>query len=440
MAYLIIDHDKASGLLTRTLLEQMKLDIITAPLILIARTGHEALERLAVTDPDSRDHPGLIILDADFSDIPGIELCMKIRSERHYDNTPVIVTSGKEDRKIMRDYFGAGANDFIFKPLNKTEFHARAKLSVLASQFEKIRNQRQAELESMNRKLEEKNKTIQEQQAKIIYQGKLGALSRVAAGIAHEINNPLSYVYGNVDYIKTWLFALRDLLGALHPHIREDQGLSDTIEKINLQDLESAIESAIDGSLRIREIIHHFKDLSYYDEKHLGNLHLSDLLTECASTLQSQFPQVNVQDNIRPVPVFFGNRKVFYSALWNVMINAYEAIAEAQQQGILPMDRGTVRIDVFHEAESPEEWIVIQISDNGIGIPSELQDKLFEPFFTTKQRMKNFGLGLYEVYNILQPYQGLVQIRSVHREGTEITIRIPVQENRFSPEHELPSV
>lgn len=433
MAYLIIDHDKASGLLVKVLLEQMHLDVICDPHILIVRSGKEAAAGLAAFTEPEKPLPDLMILDADFQDVPAMTLCRNIRADSRFDNVPLIVTCGNSDMKIMHDFFSAGADDFIFKPLNRTEFHARARMAIMASQYERIQKSRQAELEEMNRRLEEKNMTIREQQAKIIYQGKLGALSRVAAGIAHEINNPLSYVYGNVDYIKTWLGELSALIGDLRTLLAEQPDHLRRLERISLPDLVSAIDSAVEGSMRIREIIRHFKDLSYYDEKHLGDLSLPDLLAECAATLRSQNPNVKIHEDIRNVPVFFGNRKVFYNALWNIMVNAYEAIAEAVHEGVLHPDEGRIHLNADLQTLSGEDWIVIAVRDNGIGIPQDQQEKLFEPFFTTKERLKNFGLGLYEVYNILQPYNGTVQIRSVHREGTEVTVKIPLQENRFSP-------
>ncbi len=433
MAYFVIDHDRASGLLVKALLEQVNIDVITDPGIRIARSGREVSESLSSFAEPGMPLPDLMILDADFQDVPAITLCRNIRADSRYENVPLIVTCGNSDMKIMRGFFSAGADDFIFKPLNRTEFHARTRMAIMAFRYERIQKSRQEELEEMNRQLEEKNMTIREQQAKIIYQGKLGALSRVAAGIAHEINNPLSYVYGNVDYIKTWLEELSALIGDLRTLLADHPGQLRRLERISLPDLVSAIDSAVEGSMRIREIIRHFKDLSYYDEKHMGDLFLPDLLAECAATLRSQNPTVKIHEDIRNVPVFFGNRKVFYNAVWNIMVNAYEAIAEAVHEGILFPDDGRIHLNTDLQTLSGDDWVVIAVRDNGIGIPQEQQEMLFEPFFTTKKRLKNYGLGLYEVYNILQPYNGTVQIRSVHHEGTEVTVKIPLKENRLSP-------
>lgn len=431
MPILITDDDRSSGLLVQALLQQMDLSFLPSPEICIFRTAEETLDYLKASPADSEKSADLMIIDVCLGGMNGIEFCRALRKIPDYQTIPVIMITGKVEKKLLKEAFEAGADDFIYKPLNKTEFHSRVRMVLLASLYQKIKERQRMELERINRQLEEKNKTIREQQARIIYHSKISALSRVAAGIAHEINNPLSYIYGNLEYIRSWISVFDKYLSQTRPLIASDETLVRTEKQLNIEDLSGALNSAIDGSLRIKEIISHFKDLSYYDEKFLGDLDVNQILHETVSALRAQYPLITVSESYESLPVIFGNRKVIYTCFWNILINAYEAIWESQYQGRLAKEDGQIQVKTAPVALGDEIFLEIRIADNGTGIPKEIHDKIFEPFFTTKTRTKNFGLGLYEVYNILQTYHAFIAMRPEQPVGTECLIKIPSAENQM---------
>lgn len=313
-----------------------------------------------------------------------------------------------------------------------------------------ITEQKRAEsqLAKKTQDLEQTLQQLQRTQIQLLQSEKMSSLGQLVAGVAHEINNPVSFIYGNLTHVRDYT---QDLLGLLEqyqdsypdplPNVRSE------MEAIDLdflrEDLPKTIESMQVGADRIKSIVLSLRNFSRMDEADLKTVELQAGIESTLMILKNRFkpmenrPQIEVilnLDSLPPIECYAGQiNQVFM----NLLSNAIDAIESRYAQWetefkasndreITAPYRGKIKIDT---AIVDNHSVSIQIADNGMGISEDVRSRIFDPFFTTKPIGKGTGMGLSICYQIIvDRHGGTLECTSELGRGTEFVIRIPQQQ------------
>jgi two-component system, NtrC family, sensor kinase len=319
------------------------------------------------------------------------------------------------------------------KRLLAEQYEANNKLEAYSQTLKQKVEERTQELQQKNINLKQTLKELKLTQSQLIQHEKMSSLGRLVAGIAHEINNPVNFIYGNLKYTDDYtqqLLSLLQLYQKYYPNPEpEIQDAQQEVEiEYLIEDLPKILTSMKIGSERIREIVLSLRIFSRLDE---AEFKTADLHQGIDSTLlilqhrikaQSDRPEIQVVKEYGKIPKILCFAGQLNQVFMNILTNAIDALEEA-------FDKGLCRKPLIYIASAQvDENIVIKIADNGIGIPKEVRSHLFEPFFTTKPIGKGTGMGLSISYQIItEKHGGSLQCISSPEQGTEFAIAIPIR-------------
>lgn len=308
--------------------------------------------------------------------------------------------------------------------------HANAELERINSDLENRVEERTAALQQTLAELEQT-------QAQVVQNEKMSSLGQLVAGVAHEINNPVNFIHGNLSPLKESVSDLLHLIQLYQRHYpappREIQETSDAIDLEFLQqDLPKLLNSLRTGTDRIRQIVLSLRNFARMDEAEFKAVDLHEgidstlLILEHRLKAKGTRPAIQVIKHYADLPEVECYPGSLNQVLMNILANAIDALEardadrpkEAIQQDPSKIEISTALVDA--------EWIEIAIADNGGGIPQEIQRQIFDPFFTTKPVGKGTGMGLSISYQIIvEKHQGTLECFSTPGEGTRFVIRIP---------------
>ena len=306
------------------------------------------------------------------------------------------------------------------------------------------RKQAEAELQQKAQELKETVQELHRTQNQLLQSDKMSSLGQLVAGVAHEINNPVNFIYGNLNHANGYI---QDLLGLLQiyekhypnavPEVEEEAEAID-LEFIR-QDLPKLLSSMKMGAQRIREIVLSLGSFSRLDEVEKKEVDIHEGIDNTLMILQHRLkakPEhmgIIVEKNygdIPPVECYPGQlNQVFI----NILSNALDALEERdRKRGLTAIEKNPSRICIC-TSTSGFDKVTISISDNGPGILKEVQKRMFEPFFTTKPVGKGTGLGMSISYQIIaEKHGGCLQCNSLPGEGSEFLIEIPLRQNQIA--------
>jgi two-component system sensor histidine kinase HupT/HoxJ len=258
---------------------------------------------------------------------------------------------------------------------------------------------------------------LQRAQRKLIEQEKMASLGRLVAGVAHELNNPISFVYGNIHTLDRYRKSIESYLDALHgwagpgdmPKLRRSLEI-DTI----VSDLQPLIEGTLEGAMRIAEIVKNLRRLSFTKTADRQEIEIGRLIrTAVAWATRAKNVRADVTIDVSDDLVMVGHEGQIHQVLVNLVDNAIDAVRDVDAP----------RLD-FHARQESED-IVVEIGDSGPGIPDTVMDKIFEPFFTTKTVGEGTGLGLWISYSIVREHGGSLAAGRSPLGGALFTLRLP---------------
>ncbi|MEO0824595.1 MAG: ATP-binding protein [Cyanobacteria bacterium J06642_9] len=275
---------------------------------------------------------------------------------------------------------------------------------------------------------------LEEQEASkslLVHNEKMSSLGQLVAGVAHEINNPVNFIHGNLSHIQTYTDDLLDLIQRYQQEYPQpSQMLQNTIEAVELaflqEDLEKILASMKVGSDRIRDIVLSLRNFSRLDEASFKAVNLHDGIESTLMILQHRIkarpnsPEIKIDkqygDTLPRVECYASQLNQVFM---NLIANAIDALEDhSPENPTVTIRTGTV---------SPEQ-VFVQISDNGPGIPTAVQSQIFDPFFTTKPVGKGTGIGLSISHQIVvEKHSGQMTCKSGGGEGTTFTITLPIQ-------------
>ena len=366
--------------------------------------------------------PSIILQDLVMPEVDGLMLLRWFRLNPETKDIPMIVLSCKEDAYLKAEAFTYGANDYLIKLPEPAELIARIRYHVQA--YENLKALRATTLAAQlqSQKLSETVMKLQNMQAHIIQSEKMTGLGQMVTGIAHEISNPINFIHGNIQHFH---HHTEDLLKLLHLYktaypiaTPEIQTSLETLDIDFIQrDLPKVMDSMKTGVDRIRNIIVLLCTFSKLDEVKPKTIDIQDALESTLLLLghRIQSAVIEVKRDYGQVPSISCHPAQLNQVFLHVINNALDAI-ECQ---VGPKHLG-IQTQVMNDR------VQIMISDNGPGIPSEIQSSIFKPFFTTKSLDKGTGLGLSICDKVMQKHQGSIVVHSKAGQGTTLTLQLPI--------------
>ncbi len=273
-------------------------------------------------------------------------------------------------------------------------------------------------LDRQNKELELKNEQIEKQQAQMVQAEKLSSLGRLVSGVAHEMNNPLNFTYGNSANLE---IDFKEVQGIIQKALDEKKMDSDVVNELNfhMTEMYEMIRAIKVGTERIKDIVIGLRDFSTSDGSAATEIDVALNLEYMLSLLRSRDRRnITILKNFTHVPKIKGFPSHLNQAMLQVMINAIEAIERRNYEG----NEGCVKISCYTE----KPYVVISVEDNGVGIKEEIRNKIFDPFFTTKEVGKGTGLGLSICYGIIQTHRGKITFDTEVGKGSEFKMYLPI--------------
>jgi signal transduction histidine kinase len=307
------------------------------------------------------------------------------------------------------------------------------------------REQVEQNLRHTNKQLNQTLGKLKQTQVQLIQSEKMSSLGEMVAGIAHEINNPVNFIYANLDHVNTYVRDLLDLLSLYQLHYPNPHSeIKDKAEVVDTdflaEDLPNILSSMDAGAERIQNIVLSLRNFSRLDESQKKAVDIHEGIDSTLLILQHRLNATLERSEIKIIKDYGKIPKVeCYAAqlnqvFINILSNAIDALEEKfdSKNQIIHLQSNnhqfpTIRI---HTDISPENTILIRIADNGVGIPETIQSKIFDPFFTSKPVGKGKGLGLSIGYQVIvKKHNGHLKYRTRVGKGTEFLIEIPVKSN-----------
>lgn len=252
-----------------------------------------------------------------------------------------------------------------------------------------------------------------EVQGRIMHLDRMNAVGTLAAGVAHEINNPLAYVHSNTEYLLSQLAKLSQLD---KPRGRGSAGVS--TDGLNPGDLVEALEDIREGADRIRAIVADLGSFSETNDKERGPVDLGELMRSVLKMAQNHLRhRAQLVTNFEAVPTIEANGSNLAQVFLNLVVNAAQAIPEGA------VDQNEVRVLLRYDAEQCSA--IVEVSDTGTGIEEGIKPRVFDPFFSTKCQGEGMGLGLFICRNIVREYDGEIDFESKPGEGTTFRVQFP---------------
>ena len=335
----------------------------------------------------------------------------------------VINHSDVEKRYIRKD----GSTLWVDMTASAGRDDAGKLVSVIGiSQDISERKRAEGELIKRYEKVQELNSKLQETQSQLLQAEKMASVGQLAAGVAHEINNPIGYVYSNLGTLEKYV---QNVFSMIDHYERAEGAIADSEVRTRLQvargkldiaflkdDLRALMEESKEGITRVKNIVRDLKDFSHVDAS--AEWHLTDLHKGLDSTLN--IVNIEIKYKAEVVKEYGGLPEVeclasqLNQVFMNLLVNAAHAIEE----------RGAITVRTGQEGE--DVWV--EIADSGKGIPPENLTKIFDPFFTTKPIGQGTGLGLSLSYGIMQKHHGRIEVQSEVGKGTTFRVWLPVRQ------------
>ncbi|MFW9258949.1 sensor histidine kinase [Nostoc sp. CALU 546] len=372
-----------------------------------------------------RNRPELILLDVQMPGIDGFETCRRLKANPVTQNIPIIFTTALADTESKTKGFSLGAVDYIPKPFAQEEVIARVRVHLQVKQL----------TESLEKQVSDRTAALQQIQVQLVQQEKLSTLGELIAGVAHEINNPLSFITSNIPPLEEYFAGISKIIQLYqqdypNPTAKISTAIDELDLEFILEDITKILNSLKLGSERIQNLSTSLRNFyrSDSDEKLLADLHQG--LDSTLMILQHRLkgngdrPAIEVIKSYGIIPEINCYLGQMNQVFMNILANAIDALDEALILG--KISDQIPQIQITTEVDS-EQWVVIRIADNGTGIPESVKQRLFEPLFTTKPVGKGTGLGLSIAHQIvLEKHNGTLEVNSQMGMGTEFTIRIPI--------------
>jgi two-component system, NtrC family, sensor kinase len=401
--------------------------------VVVAQDGEEALERAQFVQPD------LILLDVMMPGIDGFETCRRLKMMPEIKEIPVIFMTALSDTNEKISGFKAGGVDYVTKPCQIEEVLARVnthlslrsmqrKLEVQNRRLRAESEERQRVQQSLNNsyaELKQTHETLETLHQQLLQSEKMASIGQLAAGVAHEINNPIAFVNSNLGTLKEYVDNLWQLIDTYAQVAEALQDRPDLLEPVRSmresldvdflrKDLQSLMAESLDGVSRVRRIVQDLKDFSRVGEVERQPFDLHAGIDSTLNIVSHELKQrAEVIKEYGTIPTIEGVPAQLNQVFMNLLVNAAQAM---DHYGVITIRTGC-----------EGNWVWAEIADDGPGIKPEHLPRIFEPFFTTKPVGKGTGLGLSLSYGIVSQHGGRIEVDSTVGEGARFRVWLPIE-------------
>lgn len=365
-------------------------------------TVHTAADAATAREIWNRGPLDVAILDLVLPGQGGIEALADLT--RSHPDVVVMIQTGYADLDSALRALRAGATDYLRKPVPPEH---------LCEAVDRAANRAQ-ELRSIRRRLASSER--------------LTSLGVLAAGIAHEVNNPMASVVSNLQTLERYAREIREDWRAGGSLASGRGGATEDIEQV-LEDVPLLIKDTLEGTSRVTAIVNGLRAYAKGDTSRQTRFDLKTILEETLKLAQGRLAQVStVVTDLPAGRTVQGNPVQIQEVFLNIVLNAAHAVESTGR-------RGTIRVDLLKEGEQGE-WTGFEVADTGCGIRPEHLPHIFDPFFTTKPPGEGTGLGLSIAYSIVQGHGGEIRVETTPGRGTRFVVRLPGApcEGRGGPE------
>ncbi|MEH2132321.1 MAG: response regulator [Nostoc sp.] len=376
--------------------------------------------------------PALILLDINMPDIDGYEVCRQLKASEETRNIPIIFISALDDALDKVKAFQVGGVDYITKPFRVEEMLIRIETQLKVQRFTQTLEQ---QVEQRTGELSQALHHLQQAQIQLVQQEKLSALGNLVAGVAHEINNPIGFIAGNLNEAQQRVQELMEHLN-LYRHHAPEGDIANHAEEIDLdyllEDLPNMIDSMKMGCDRLKNISTSLRTFSRADQDYKVpfNIHQgidsTILILKHRLKANEQHPAIEVITNYGNLPQIECFPGQLNQVFMNILANAIDALDESNTGCSFEEIKASPNcITITTSVEN--SLVKIAIADNGKGMSEQVKSKIFDHLFTTKAVGKGTGLGLAIARQIVEEtHGGKLSFNSVLGEGTEFIIEIPL--------------
>ncbi|WP_428267566.1 sensor histidine kinase [Haliangium sp.] len=363
--------------------------------VVAADSGERALELAAAENVD------IFILDVLMPGLSGFETARALHAIERYAESPILFLTGQDDIQQRMEGFEAGGVDYILKPFHTVELAKRVGIHL-----ELFRRRRESE-----RYANEMETLAKERAKQLAHADRLAMLGTLAGGVAHEINNPLAFISGNVQEVRKLWPVLDELLTR---YIDTDPDDAEEIGYVQ-EDMPEILDGIHNGITRIAKIVSGLKTFVREKGADWAPFQVRQAFDSAIMLARGALRDVEVIGEFPDdLPEVHGDAQQIEQVLVNLSVNAAHAMEGRPEQKL------------WVRAAPLDDLVVVTVEDNGNGIPEENLDSIWNPFFTTKDVGKGTGLGLSICQNIIQDHGGTIEASNVPGGGARFTISLPV--------------
>ena len=408
------------------------LEVITETLasesyeVAIAISGERALKRLQTYRPD------LILLDVQMPGIDGFETCQQIKADPQLAAIPVIFITALSDTESIVKGFSLGAVDYVNKPFRESELLARVKTHL---QLQQMKQQLEQQVTERTQSLEAAMNKLKSSQIQLIQQEKMSALGNLVSGVAHEINNPIGFVQGNVKELHKNLNDVFEHL-SLYQRKAATEDIEEHAEDIDLdfllEDIPKILNSMTVGCDRIRDISTSLRTFSREDQDTQTTFNLHEgidstlLILKHRLKANDQRPAIEIIKHYGELPKVHCFPGQLNQVFMNLLANAIDALEERSQRKSQD-ELGAAPNQITIKTAAVDQQVYVHIRDNGDGMPVSVKQRIFDHLYTTKEVGKGTGLGLAISHQIIvEKHGGQITVESAPNHGTAFILKLPI--------------
>ena len=401
-------------------------DLIDVDEVILCKESKDIMNLLEQKQVD------VLILDVVMPGKSGLEILAEIRSNHDMDDLQVIMLTS--EAKFFKESFNLGSDDFLNKPFEPVELQSRLKAAMKTRKNIKMVHEINDLLKEKNKQLTRLNQEVKETQFSIIQKEKQVLIGELAAGMAHELNNPLGSVKSNIQTLENFVVKLQTIIEVYKKSIQkinEDTGkVPEIIRSIQeaermqkteyvLSELRPLIGDVLRETERLTKIVQSIVQFSNTGTDQEKSIHsIRNILEESLLMLRNEYKyMIDVATEYDENDNILCNRADIEQAFINIIINAVQAIKSQNRD-----DRGHISIRTFNLQND----FLIHISDDGPGIPDKVLGRIFDPFFTTKDVGAGTGLGLSTANDIIvKKHGGRLSVHNNPDKGVTFEIVLP---------------
>ena len=414
---LIVDDEKSNVALFAAQLKGLSC------LTIAAFSGAQALRIVEEQPPD------LILLDVMMPGMSGFEVASKLKGDSRTRNIPIIIITALDDRASCIKALECGAEEFLTKPVMQAELLMRVRNLLKLKKYQDLLAAQSRDLEGQ---LDLGNLRLSEAQEKLVQSDKLASIGQLAAGVAHEINNPICFVKSNLGSLKDYVDDFQETLKryeaveALLPadaeavrNVREFKASVD-LDFIR-KDMQQLIAQTQEGIARVEKIVLDLKGFARSERNPvwgLANLHAC--LDSAINIANNEIKyRADIVREYGVIPEIECISTQLGQVFLNLLVNAAQSISEGSGRGSISVRSGCL----------DERHVWVEISDTGCGMTDEQIRLVFDPFYTTKPVGVGTGLGLSISYGIVESHSGRIEVSSTLGHGATFRVVLPVRKS-----------